>query len=202
MKRLLSWSGGKDAAFALLTVRDVDALLVTYDESTGEIPIHNVPLAKIEAQAASLELPLVAVPLPPRCPNEVYIARMRDVLVGVEEVVFGDLFLEDIRAWRQEFLAGLGVRASFPLFGRDSATFAREIIDAGIVAVVCAVDATRLDRSFVGRTYDRAFLADLPAGVDPCGERGEFHTFVEQFGDYARWPFGRRSSQHLKHTGK
>jgi len=177
MKRWLSWSGGKDAAFALLTV-EVDALLVTYDESTGEIPIHNVPLTKIEAQAASLGLPLVSVALPPRCSNEVYIARMTAALVGVDELVFGDLFLEDIRAWREEFLARLGVRASFPLFGRDSATFALEVIDAGIHATVCAVDEARLDKAFVGRHFDERLIADLPSDIDPCGENGEFHTFV------------------------
>jgi uncharacterized protein (TIGR00290 family) len=176
MKRLLSWSGGKDAAFALLET-PVDGLLVTYDEVTSSIPIHDVPLSAIEEQADAIGLPLIAVPLPAPCPNEVYRERVRDAIVSASEIVFGDLFLADIRAWREQFLASIGVRASFPLFGRATEVFARQVLEANIHAVVCAVD-DRLDRSFVGRAYDESFLRDLPRSVDPCGENGEFHTFV------------------------
>jgi uncharacterized protein (TIGR00290 family) len=184
MKRLLSWSGGKDAAYALLET-PVDGLLVTYDETTRSIPIHNVPLTAIEEQAQAIGLPLVEVPLPARCPNDVYRARVQAAIAGADEIVFGDLHLADIRAWREQFLASIGVRALFPLFGRSTSEFARQVIDAGIRAVVCAVDQ-RLDRSFVGRAYDEALLRDLPPAVDPCGENGEFHTFVRNSPSFRR----------------
>ncbi|MBI5105752.1 MAG: adenine nucleotide alpha hydrolase [Solirubrobacterales bacterium] len=183
----LAWSGGKDCAFALHALREAGeppfALLTTIDEATDRVPHHDVPAALLREQAAAVGLPLVEVALPDPCPNEAYEARMAQALgapplLAAREFAFGDLFLEDLRAYREDRLARAGRRARFPLWGRDTARLAREVLDAGFRATITAVDPARLDPSFAGREYDAALLADLPADVDPCGERGEFHTFV------------------------
>jgi uncharacterized protein (TIGR00290 family) len=183
----LSWSGGKDSALALRAMRDAGsepvALLTTVTEDYDRISMHAVRGELLRAQAAATGVALVEVGIPAACSNEVYEARMEVALTsppldGVEEMAFADLFLADIRAYREERLGRIGRRASFPIWGRDTTELAGEFIDAGFEAILVSVDPSQLDASFVGRPFDRALLDDLPAGVDPCGENGEFHTFV------------------------
>jgi uncharacterized protein (TIGR00290 family) len=183
----LAWSGGKDSALALWELRQAGvapaALMTTVTDDYERISMHGVRCALLRRQAAATGLPLVEVGIPAGCTNDVYEARMAAAftaaeLAPVEEVAFGDLFLEDIRAYRESRLAAAGRRARFPLWGRDTAALARRFLAAGFRAVVVCVDPRALDSSFAGREYDEAMLADLPAGVDPCGENGEFHTFV------------------------
>jgi diphthamide synthase (EF-2-diphthine--ammonia ligase) len=159
------------------------ALLTTVDERSGRATTHGVPGELLRAQAAAAGLPLIEVALPQPCPNDVYEARMLMALAApplfaAREIAFGDIHLGDVRAYREGLLARAGRGARFPLWGRDTARLAREVLDAGLRAVVVAVDTAALDASFAGRPYDEALLADLPDDVDPCGERGEFHTFV------------------------
>jgi uncharacterized protein (TIGR00290 family) len=187
-RALLAWSGGKDSAFALHELRqagaeEVAALLTTVDETTSRGAVHDLPPDFLAAQAAAAGLPLVTVPLPHPCPNADYEARMAAALRpfrdgGVARVVFGDLFLADIRAWREAQMAALGMQAVFPLWNRPTATLAREMIASGMEARLVAVDTTRLAADFAGRAFDAPLLDDLPPGVDPCGENGEFHTAV------------------------
>ncbi len=184
----LSWSGGKDSAFTLRELRgehgvEPRALVTTVTEGYERVSMHGVRRGLLERQAAAAGVPLVQVPIPPHCENDVYEARMAHALAsaelrGVGAVAFGDLFLEDIRAYRERQLAAAGKRAAFPLWGRDTTELAQAIIGAGFEAVVVCVDPEQLDPSFAGRRYDRRLLADLPEDVDPCGEKGEFHTFV------------------------
>ena len=184
----LSWSGGKDSALALRTLRDEHglephALVTTVTSGYDRISMHGVRRSLLQRQADALGLPLVEVVIPPGCPNTVYEQRWMDAfasarLEGVEEVAFGDLFLEDLRRYREVLLAREGKRGLFPLWGRDTTCLAHEFIAAGFRAVLVCVDPKQLDGSFAGREYDDRLLAELPADVDPCGERGEFHTFV------------------------
>ena len=184
----LSWSGGKDSALALRALLDEDgsrpaALLTTVTEDYGRVSMHGVRRELVAAQAEAIGIPLIEVGIPATCPNEVYDARMSEALSsppldGVGTMAFADLFLEDIRAYREERLALAGKQALFPLWGRDTAELALEFIETGFEAVLVCVDPAQLDASFVGRAYDLKLLADLPRGVDPCGENGEFHTFV------------------------
>lgn len=185
---LLSWSGGKDSALALREIirsqgYSVKALLTTVTEEFDRISMHGVRRTLLHAQASSLGLPLEEVWIPKRASNEIYEDRMRRVLTkykdrGIEQVVFGDLFLQDIRAYREDRLARIGMRGMFPLWGRDTAKLAREFIKSGFRAVVCCVDPRKLPREFCGREFDTPFLESIPATVDQCGENGEFHTFV------------------------
>ena len=187
-RAVLAWSGGKDSAFALHVLRQageiaVEALLTTLDETTGRGAVHDLAPGLLAAQAAAAGLPLVTVPLPRPCPNAAYEARMAAALApfreaGIRRVVFGDLFLADIRAYREAQMAALGMEAVFPLWGRPTDMLAREMIAAGLEARLVAVDLARLDAAFAGRAFDAALLADLPPGIDPCGENGEFHTAV------------------------
>jgi uncharacterized protein (TIGR00290 family) len=184
----LSWSGGKDSALALRALRDEQgvepvALLTTVTEDFGRVSMHGVRRELVLEQARAAGVPLVEVGIPAACPNEVYEARMRSALEAppldhVPVMAFADLFLEDIRAYREERLALVGKRALFPVWGRDTDLLAREFIEAGFEAVLVSVDPSQLDPSFVGRSFDLELLADLPDGVVPCGENGEFHTFV------------------------
>jgi uncharacterized protein (TIGR00290 family) len=183
----LSWSGGKDSAVALWTLRrrqlEPEALITTVTDSYERISMHGVRRELLARQAEALGVPLVEVLIPPACINEIYEARMAQAfaaapLSGVEAVAFGDLFLEDVRAYREGRLAAAGKRGLFPLWGHDTATLARDFIDAGFEATLVCLDPGALDASFAGRRYDERLLRDLPAGVDPCGENGEFHTFV------------------------
>ncbi len=187
-KAWVSWSSGKDSAWALHEVRrrselEVTALLTTVNATHSRVAMHAVRESVLEAQAAAAGLPLVKVPIPSPCPNEAYEAAMREAMArakaeGVTHVVFGDLFLEDVRRYREEKLAGTGIAPVFPLWHRDTAALAREMIAAGMQAVLTCVDPGKLPRALAGRWFDAALLADLPADVDPCGENGEFHTCV------------------------
>jgi uncharacterized protein (TIGR00290 family) len=183
----LSWSGGKDSALALWTLRrqrlEPEALITTVTETYDRISMHGVRRELLARQAEALGRPLVEVVIPPACVNEIYEARMAEAfaaapLSGVDAVAFGDLFLEDVRAYREGRLAGAGKRGLFPLWGRETAALAREFLDAGFEAMLVCVDPRALDSAFAGRRYDERLLAELPPGVDPCGENGEFHTFV------------------------
>jgi uncharacterized protein (TIGR00290 family) len=183
----LSWSGGKDSALALWTLRrrclEPCALVTTVTEGYDRISMHGVRRQLLERQAEALGLPLVQVVIPPACVNAVYETRMAEAFAAAplsraDAVAFGDLFLEDVRAYREERLAAGGKRGLFPLWGRNTAGLAREFIDAGFEATLVCVDPRALDGSFAGRSYDERLLAELPDGVDPCGENGEFHTFV------------------------
>ncbi|HXQ01274.1 MAG TPA: ATP-binding protein [Solirubrobacteraceae bacterium] len=183
----LSWSGGKDSALTLWDLRregvEPGALITTVTDTYERISMHGVRRELLARQANAVGIPLVEVRIPPGCVNEVYEARMAQAFASpplseVEAVAFGDLFLEDIRAYREERLRANGRRGVFPLWGRDTAALAREFIAAGFQAYIACLDPRVLDASFAGRAYDEHLLADLPAGVDPCGENGEFHTFV------------------------
>jgi uncharacterized protein (TIGR00290 family) len=183
----LSWSGGKDSALALWTLRgeqlEPEALITTVTERYERISMHGVRRQLLALQAEALDLPLVEVVIPPGCVNDVYEARMVEAfaaapLAGVDAVAFGDLFLEDVRTYREERLAAAGKRGLFPLWGRDTTTLAREFLDARFEARIVCVDPRALNSSFAGRRYDHQLLAELPPSVDPCGENGEFHTFV------------------------
>jgi len=187
-RALLSWSSGKDSAWALHRLRqagevDVVGLLTTINTAHDRVAMHAVRRELLEAQARAVGLPLWLVPLPTPCSNREYEEAMGDVLArartaGVDEVAFGDLFLADVRRYREERLAGTGVRPLFPLWGRPTPALAREMLAGGIRAHLTCVDPTRVPATFAGRAWDAALLADLPATADPCGENGEFHTFV------------------------
>jgi uncharacterized protein (TIGR00290 family) len=187
-RALLSWSSGKDAAWALHVTRahaelDVVGLLTTVTERFDRVAMHGVRRELLRAQAESVALPLHEVVLPWPCPNGAYEAAMAAALAaardrGVEQVVFGDLFLADVRAYRDALLVQAGLRGSYPLWGRDTGELAAQMVSAGLEAVLVCVDPQRLGPSFAGRTFDAALLASLPPGVDPCGEFGEFHTCV------------------------
>jgi uncharacterized protein (TIGR00290 family) len=187
MKILVSWSTGKDSAWMLHVLRQrhlgaVAGLLSTLNAHADRVAMHGVRRSVLEAQAVAADLPLTIVPLPGPCSNDEYDARMRTavqgaVAEGFTHVAFGDLFLEDVRAYRESRLAGTGLTPLFPLWKASAtADLAREMIAAGLKATLTSVDTRVLDPSFGGRTFDAALLADLPDGVDPCGENGEFHT--------------------------
>ncbi|MFI5178038.1 MAG: ATP-binding protein [Vicinamibacterales bacterium] len=187
MKRvLLSWSSGKDSAWALHVLRQdpsvrVEALLTTFNDAADRVAMHAVRRNIVTAQADAAGLPLWPVGIPSPCPNDVYEARMRAAVAGalsagITHIAFGDLFLEDVRRYREDRLAGTGIAPMFPLWGRATSALAREMLDAGLDAVVTCVDPSQLDAAFAGRRFDASLLSDLPASADPCGERGEFHT--------------------------
>jgi uncharacterized protein (TIGR00290 family) len=184
----MSWSSGKDSALALHEVRsanevEVVGLLTTVNSTAERVAMHGVRRVLLEAQSEALGLPLYLVDLPWPCPNGVYEKRMAAAVVqartsGIEVVVFGDLYLEDVRRYRENSLQGSGIRPMFPLWQRPTPSVARDLLAIGVRAVVTCVDLSQAPRELAGRWYDEAFLADLPEGVDPCGERGEFHTLV------------------------
>lgn len=184
----MSWSTGKDSAYALHVAREqlgveIVALLTTVTADHDRVSMHAVRRALLEQQADRLALPLEVVEIPAPCSNAEYERRMSARLgagraAGVDHIVFGDLFLEDIRAYREDRLEGTGITPVFPLWQRETGPLAAEMLDAGIRARVTCVDPAQLDPAFAGRELSRAFLDDLPSGVDPCGERGEFHTFA------------------------
>ncbi len=187
---LLSWSSGKDSAWALHTLRsagdvDVVALLTTFNDEFDRVAMHAVRRPLVEAQARAAGLPLLPVPLPWPCSNAHYEAAMASALADAQttfqitHIAFGDLFLEDIRRYREEQLAAqTNLTPLFPLWGIPTNALARQMIDGGLRARLTCIDPRHLPRSFAGRVYDASLLADLPPSVDPCGERGEFHTFA------------------------
>ncbi len=171
-------------------LHDVRGLVTTVDRDDGRIAYHGVPAELLQAQADAIGLPLHRVPLPAHASNRQYEAAMRDALAGpvaagIRTIAFGDLFLEDIRRYREAIAASLGMTPVFPVWGRGTARFVEELVAAGFRAIVCSVDLARLDASFAGRSIDAGFVADLPAGVDPCGENGEFHSFVVDGPDFS-----------------
>jgi uncharacterized protein (TIGR00290 family) len=186
VKTLMSWSSGKDSAWTVHVLRqrggvELGGLLTTINEAAQRVAMHAVRVDVLQAQADALGLPLWQIPIPSPCPNEVYervmaAAVQRAVAEGFTQIAFGDLFLEDVRRYREERLAGTGLTPLFPLFGADTPALAREMIAAGVRARITCLNPKILDRSFAGREFDAALLADLPPGVDPCAERGEFHT--------------------------
>lgn len=184
----MAWSSGKDSAWALHVARQRDdvkivGLLTTVTDAYSRVSMHGVREELLIAQAEATDLPLHRVRIPAPCPNEVYESEMRTALEtaardGVTHVVFGDLFLEDIRAYREAQLARIGMTGVFPLWKRDTTALAREMIDGGLRAHLVCVDPRRMPRHLAGRAFDEALLTELPDGVDPCGENGEFHTFA------------------------
>jgi uncharacterized protein (TIGR00290 family) len=187
-KAWLAWSSGKDSAWALHVARqrgefDVVALLTTVNQTYSRVAMHAVRESLVEMQAAAAGLPLIKVPIPSPCTNEIYEQAMGEAMAraraaGVWNVIFGDLFLEDIRAYREKQLSACGMTPVFPLWGRNTRELAEEMIANSLSAYLTCVDPRKLDRSFAGRRFDAQFLNTLPSGVDPCGENGEFHTFA------------------------
>ena len=189
-KAWMSWSSGKDSAYALHLARsnsevDVVGLLTTVNQTFDRVAMHAVRRELLEAQAERLGLPLHVIELPHPCSNEIYEERMRAGLAAafdddIESMIFGDLFLEDIRAYRERMLADHAhpIRPLFPLWGRSTDALVRTMLDHGIAAWTTCIDPKKLPNHFVGRLIDDDFLAELPDGIDPCGENGEFHTFV------------------------
>ena len=209
-KALLSWSSGKDSAWSLHVLRgrgefDVAGLLTTVNETYERVAMHAVRLELLEAQADAAGVSLWKVPIPYPCSNERYEQAMsaaveRARAEDIAAMAFGDLFLEDIRAYREARLQDTGVRPIFPIWARPTRELAREMIAGGLHARVTCVDPKQLDASFAGREFDAAFLADLPPGVDPCGERGEFHTFAYD-GPMFRRPISIRGGEIVARDG-
>lgn len=189
-RTLLSWSGGKDAAWALHVLRqrgevEVVGLVTTITEGYERISMQGIRVDVLHAQAETAGLPVIEARIPQRADNTTYemsfaaaLGRARERWPGIERIAFGDLFLADIKAWREALCARLGWTPLFPLFGSDTAQLARGMIGGGLRAQLCCVDTTQLDAGFAGRAFDHALLRELPETVDPCGENGEFHTCV------------------------
>ena len=188
-KALLSWSSGKDSAWALHLLRqrgevEVVGLVTTFNETFHRVAMHGVRTELVQAQAKAAQLPLWEIPLPWPCTNSKYQDRMRMVIErarseGIQAFAFGDLHLEDIRAYRERQLAGTGLDPLFPIWGKpaDTLPLARSMIASGLRAILTCIDPKQLAPAYVGREFDHSLLADLPSDVDPCGEQGEFHTF-------------------------
>jgi uncharacterized protein (TIGR00290 family) len=206
----LSWSGGKDSALALWTLRGdperaPTALITTVTDSYQRISMHGVRRQLLARQARATRLPLVEIPIPASCPNEVYEQRTDEALRSpplreVPTIAYGDLFLADVRAYREQRLAAVGKQGLFPLWHRDTTALAHEFIDAGFNALIVSLDPTKLDPAFAGRSFDRELLVDLPADVDPCGENGEFHTFVHA-GPIFTEPIACKTGEVVEHDG-
>ncbi len=187
-KVLFCWSGGKDSAMALYEIQrgkeyEIVSLLTTITEDYDRISMHGVPRILVEQQAKSLGLPIEEAFISKDSSNEEYETKMKETLIkfkqaGVSLVVFGDVFLEEVRKYREDNLSRVGMKGLFPLWGWDTAELTRSFIALGFHAITTCVDSKVLDKSFVGRILDKYFLADLPPNVDPAGENGEFHSFV------------------------
>jgi uncharacterized protein (TIGR00290 family) len=187
-RALLSWSSGKDSAYALWVLRSADevevvGLVTTVNAAAGRVAMHAVREQLLDLQASAVGLPVWKVAIPSPCSNAEYEAAMAEVMErarreGITHLAYGDLFLADIRAYREERLAGSGISPLFPLWGRDTGALAREMVGAGVRAVLTCVDPAQLDAGFAGQSFDSTLLDRLPPSCDPCGERGEFHTFA------------------------
>jgi uncharacterized protein (TIGR00290 family) len=207
---VLSWSSGKDSAWALHLLRqsqelEIVALLTTFNRSADRVAMHAVRRALVEAQAERIGLPLWTIDLPWPCSNDVYEDLMggavrRAVTEGVSAIAFGDLFLEEIRQYRERQLSGTGIEPLFPLWRMPTENLAREMIGAGVKSRVTCVDPKKLDRSFASREFDAKFLNELPPTVDPCGENGEFHTFVYDAPVFSR-PIAIRNGEIVERDG-
>ena|SRR5438477_2902550 len=189
MKRiLLSWSSGKDSAWSLHVLRqnreyEIAGLLTTFNQEADRVAMHAVRRSLVEMQAAAAGLPLWSVPLPWPCSNDQYESLMaatcaKAVAEDIEGIAFGDLFLEDVRAYRVRQMTGTGLEPLFPIWGKPTKALAHEMVASGLKAILTCVDTRKLDAAFAGSQFDERFLAGLPEGIDPCGERGEFHSFV------------------------
>jgi len=209
-KILLSWSSGKDCAWALHVLRregafEIAGLLTVINSAAERVAMHAVRRSLLEAQAQAAGLPLRIVPIPSPCPNAVYERAMGDAMAearaaGIGHVAFGDLFLADVRRYREAMLASTGIAPVFPLWGEDTRRLAETMLDAGLEATITSVDPRQIDRGLVGRRYDRGFLAALPAQADPCGENGEFHSFVHAGPMFAR-PIAIRTGAVVERDG-
>jgi uncharacterized protein (TIGR00290 family) len=209
-KALVSWSSGKDSAWTLHVLRqrdqvDVVGLLTTVNEVHDRVAMHAVRTELLRAQANAVNVPLWPVPIPSPCSNAEYEAAMAAALArarqtGVTVVAFGDLFLEDIRRYREEKLQGTGITPIFPIWKMPTDILAREMISAALRARLTCIDPKQLPASFAGRAFDQALLSDLPPSVDPCGERGEFHTFAHD-GPMFRWPVPVKSGEVVERDG-
>jgi len=209
-KAVVAWSSGKDCAWALHTLRsegssEIVGLLTTITQPFRRVSMHGVRAEVLEAQGRALNLPVYSVAIPHPCSNEVYasaMSRALDALAvrGVSQIVFGDLFLEDVRAYRERQLAATGFTPLFPLWGRETRGLAEEMIDGGLRATVVCLDPRRLPPGWAGRSLDHQFLSELPADVDPCGERGEFHTCVTAGPMFDR-PLSVRSGSVVERDG-
>jgi uncharacterized protein (TIGR00290 family) len=187
-KALIAWSSGKDSAWALHETRrtgdwDIVGALTTVTDTFGRVSMHGVREELLQAQLDAVGLPPIVVYLPFPCSNEIYEQKMAAAMdearaSGITHIIFGDLFLEDVRVYRERQLSGTGIMPVFPVWGRPTSVLAREMIEAGVEAHLSTVDLRKLPASFTGRRFDSALLASLPAGTDPCGENGEFHSFV------------------------
>ncbi len=214
-KVILSWSGGKDSALALEALRGTDryevvGLLATVSDAYGRVSHHGVRSELLEEQAAAVGLPLETVGLPTddggRCTNDLYEAAMAEAMgrqraAGVRTVAFGDIYLADIRAYRERQVARAGMQAVFPLWQRRTPELSEAFVRSGYRATVVCVDQRKLDVSFAGRPLDRSLLEDLPDGIDACGEKGEFHSFVYDGPGFAR-PVGLRVGRTLARDGR
>jgi uncharacterized protein (TIGR00290 family) len=210
--RLLSWSGGKDAAWTLHAMRqrgdDVVALLTTITDEYDRVSMQGIRRDILHAQADAAGVVLIEARIPRECDNATYEASFADALARARErwpdmdtIAFGDLFLADVRAWRESLCARLGWRIDTPLFGRDTAQLARDMHDGGLRARLCCVDTEQLDARFAGLAFDAALIAQLPEGCDPCGENGEFHTLVHD-GPMFRAPFQVRAGETVLRDGR
>ncbi|MEI8364978.1 MAG: hypothetical protein WCF65_01040 [Parachlamydiaceae bacterium] len=187
-KVFISWSSGKDSAWALHILRqdpsvDIAGLFCTVNKAFNRVAVHGVRTALLEQQAREVDLPLYIVEIPYPCDNEIYVKAFKTFVMTAEQMgisyfAFGDLFLEDVRAYREEILAGTGVKPLFPLWGMSTHALSKEMIAQGLKAVITCLDPKHLGSEFAGRNYDESFLKDIPASVDPCGENGEFHSFA------------------------
>jgi uncharacterized protein (TIGR00290 family) len=210
LKAILSWSSGKDSAMALYRVLksekfEIACLLTTITDRFHRISMHGVREDLLDAQAQSLGYPIEKVMIPYPCPNQAYEEKMANVLSvwksrGVRHVIFGDLFLEDIRKYREEKLFQIGMTPVFPLWLEDTSMLAREMFEVGFRAVVTCVDPGKLKPTFAGRLFDESFLKDIPVEVDPCGENGEFHTFVYD-GPIFKQPIPVKVGRHVSRDG-
>jgi uncharacterized protein (TIGR00290 family) len=209
-KTLVSWSSGKDSAWMIHVLRQdpeiqLAGVLTTVNEMHQRVAMHAVRVELLQAQADALGLPLWQIPIPSPCPNEVYERAMdaavkRAVAEGFTHMAFGDLFLEDIRRYREEKLAGSGLTPIFPLFGVDTTQLAREMVAGGLKARLTCVNPKVLDAKFAGRDFDASLLDELPGSVDPCGERGEFHSFAYAGPMFSK-PIAIRSGEVVERDG-